>query len=112
MLSECKSELASWLPATKPDVVLAPFGGWQKGWHDALLKLSGNPGPGVVNLTLPPSPDMFAGIRQNARKPGEIAIERVVARLQHTELGPLDLIQNTMLHGEWHDGATLPGRVT
>lgn len=110
MLNECKSHLASWLPRTKPDVVLAPFGGWQKSWRDALMQLSGNPDLGVVNLTLPPSPGIFSGIQQNARNLGQIAIERVVARLQHNELGPLVLIQNTMLHGEWHDGETLPDR--
>lgn len=108
LLREVRDDIAAWMKEQVPDVVVIPLGGWQEDWHAMLVKFTQNRTLGVVNLSLPPNPGRFAGIQQNAHKIGEIAIERVVARLQHNDQGPLSLIQNTMLHGEWHDGETLP----
>ncbi|MDR1283606.1 MAG: LacI family transcriptional regulator [Opitutaceae bacterium] len=110
MRHKCEAGIGAWLSEEKPDVVLAPLAAWQHDWRRMILQLAGNPDTGVVNLTLPPDPGNFSGIQQNAQKLGRIAVERVAARLQHNDLGPLHIIQNTMLHGEWHDGETLPDR--
>lgn len=94
-----------WCLRERPDVIALPLG--DTDWR-ALAILPG--APGVVNLTLPAHDRNCAGILQNTFRLGEIGVERVVSRLLHNDLGPLDSIQTTMLHGDWVDGASLPPR--
>jgi hypothetical protein len=98
-------QVADWCQRERPDVILSPLG--DNDWRE-LAKLPGS--PGVVNLTLPTKTQDCAGILQDTFKLGEIGIERLVSRLLHNDIGPLTRIQNTMLHGEWIMGESLPPR--
>jgi LacI family transcriptional regulator len=96
------SEIKAWYQREKPDVIVLPLG--DNNWR-FLRRLPGS--PGVVNLTRPSRDHDCAGIFQNTFRLGEIAVERVASRLLHNDIGPLERIQNTMLHGEWMDGPSL-----
>ena len=101
-----KPIIKAWCLKERPDVIVSPLGAAQDSWLGELRALPGS--PGVVNLTLPPHAADCAGILQDAFKLGQIAVERMVARLQRNDIGPLSQTQNTMLHGAWMDGASLP----
>lgn len=98
-------EIDEWCRRERPEAVVLPLG--DNDWRD-LGRLPGS--PGVINLSLPAKVKDCAGILQDTYKLGEIAIDRVVSRLLHNDIGPLERIQNTMLHGEWMDGTSLPMR--
>jgi LacI family transcriptional regulator len=92
-----------WYERETPDVIVLPLAG--EDWR-SLRKLPGN--PGVANLSLPNATTGCAGILQDTHRIGAIGVQRVVSRLFHNDIGPLDRIQNTMLAGEWLDGESLP----
>lgn len=104
----CAPEVEAWCRRERPDVIVSPLGAAQNAWLKEWRSLPGS--PGVVNLTLPRESGECAGILQDAFKLGQIAVERMVARLQHNDIGPLPRTQNTMLHGSWANGASLPPR--
>ena len=103
-----KPIIKAWCLSERPEVIVSPLGAAQDSWLGELRAMPGS--PGVVNLTLPPQPGECAGILQDAFKLGQIAVERMVARLQRNDIGLLSQTQNTMLHGTWVDGASLPGK--
>lgn len=96
--------IPGWYAAERPDVVimseLNPHG------HYAL------PGRvGLVSLSLEePSLGRVAGIFQDNRSMGRVAIDRLVARLERGEFGPDDRGRINMLAGRWVDGGSAPGR--
>ncbi len=98
-------KIAAWCRREKPDVVVMPLG--SVNWRE-MADLPGK--PAVANLSLPSKSGDTAGILQDTFQIGEIGVERVVSRLLHNDIGPLDRIQNTMLHGEWIDGESVPQR--
>lgn len=102
-------DMKDWCSCERPDAILSPLGVDQEKWLQFFRQLPGP--PGVVNLTLPPSVTNFAGIQQDAFKLGQIAAGRLVSRLQQNEIGPFSQTQNTLLHGAWLDGPTLPSRM-
>jgi len=51
-----------------------------------------------------------AGIRQNSRRVGEIAVEILTGQLQQHSAGLPELPTATLVDGTWFDGESLPGR--
>lgn len=98
--------LRTWALRERPDAVISPLGAAQEEWLPLLASLPSR--PGVASLTLPSSSGPCAGIFQDVRRFGKIAVERVVSRLYHNDFGSLDRIQNIMLHGSWCNGESLP----
>lgn len=98
--------IEAWHQTQRPDVVISPLGSAQTEYDEHFATLPGR--PRLVNLTRPAGAGGCAGILQDAARLGEIGIERVVSRLQHNDFGPLYRIQNSLLHGEWIDDASLP----
>lgn len=101
--------IEAWHRRERPDVVLSPLGAAQAEYKAHFDRLPSR--PGVVNLTRAAGAGGCAGILQDSARLGEIGVERVVSRLQHNDFGPLYRIQNSFLHGEWIDDASLPPRV-
>lgn len=66
---------------------------------------------GLVSLSLEePSIGRVAGIFQDNRRMGGVAIEHLVARLERCEFGPDDRGRLHLLAGRWIDGGSAPGR--
>ena len=95
--------LPDWYTQEKPDVVimseLNPHG------HYPLP-----PEVGIVSLSLEEqSLGQLAGIYQDNRRQGEVAIEHLVARLERCEFSSDDRSRVQMLAGKWVAGPTAPG---
>lgn len=93
-----------WYAREKPDVVIMsemdPHG------HYPLP-----PEVGLVSLSLEEqSLGRVAGIFQDNRRMGGIAIEHLVARLERCEFGPDDRARLHLLAGRWFPGESAPGR--
>ena len=69
------------------------------------------PKVGLVSLSLE-EPDLgrVAGIFQDNRRIGAIAIEHLVARLERCEFGPDDRGRINLVAGKWLAGGSAPGR--
>ncbi len=96
--------IADWCSRERPDVVimseLNPHGRY------ALPRKVG-----LVSLSLEePAVGRVAGIFQDNRRMGAVAIEHLVARLERCEFGPDDRGRLHLLAGRWVDGASAPGR--
>lgn len=96
--------IPAWYAKEKPDVVimseLNPHGRY------ALPRKVG-----LVSLSLEePSFGRVAGIFQDNRRMGSVAIEHLVARLERCEFGPDDRGRLHLLAGRWCDGSSAPGR--
>jgi len=52
-----------------------------------------------------------AGVRQNCRRVGELAVEILTRQLQQHTFGLPELPTATLVEGTWFDGESLPGRV-
>lgn len=96
--------IPEWYAREKPDVVimgeLNPHGRYPL-----------PPKVGLVSLSLEePSLGRVAGIFQDNRRMGAIAIEHLVARLERCEFNVEDRGRVHMLAGRWMAGPTAPGR--
>lgn len=66
---------------------------------------------GLVSLSLEePSLGKVAGIFQDNRRMGAVAVEHLVARLERCEFGTDDRGRLNLVAGRWFAGATAPGR--
>jgi LacI family transcriptional regulator len=95
--------IPTWYAQEKPDVVimseLNPHG------HYPLP-----PKVGMVSLSLEePSLGRVAGIFQDNRRLGAVAVEHLVARLERCEFGPDDRGRLHMVAGRWFAGVTAKG---
>jgi DNA-binding LacI/PurR family transcriptional regulator len=96
--------MSAWYAREKPDVVVMsdvdPRG------HYPLPPLVG-----IVSLSVEePFRGMLAGVFQDHRRLGAIAIEHLVARLERCEFGPDDRGRLHLVAGQWLPGDTAPGR--
>ncbi len=64
-----------------------------------------------VDVLLDREPDgRIAGVRQNSRRVGELAVEILAGQLQQNTFGIPQFSTATLVEGTWFDGATLPVR--
>lgn len=96
--------MPAWCARERPDVIimseLDPHGRYPV-----------PPRVGLVSLSLE-EPDLgrVAGIFQDNRRMGAIAIEHLVARLERCEFGPDDRGRVNLVAGRWLAGGSAPGR--
>lgn len=96
--------IPDWYAREKPDVVI--MGELNPHGHYPLPSKVG-----LVSLSLEePSLGRVAGIFQDNRRMGAIAIEHLVARLERCEFGVEDRGRVHMVSGRWVAGPTAPGR--
>lgn len=104
--SDIVGAMPGWYAQEKPDAVimsdLNPRG------HYPLP-----PRVGMVSLSVEePSRGEIAGIFQDHRRMGAIAVEHLVARLERCEFGTNDRGRLHLVAGQWLPGASAPGRGT
>ena len=49
-----------------------------------------------------------AGVRQNHKTVGAVAVEMLAAQLQHNKVGIPDIPTTTFVEGTWYDGRSCP----
>ena len=100
--------LAKWLKQHRPEVLLSygPF------VRPSLAELGlAVPKDLAFVETFLLSPDgTTAGVRQNCRRVGELAVEILEGQLHHNNYGVPSIPTATLVEGTWHDGASLPPR--
>jgi LacI family transcriptional regulator len=97
-----------WLERHKPEVVISKNSFVQ----DALREL-GIEAPrdlAFVDVFLEDSTGAVAGVRQNHRTVGALAVEILAGQLQHNKRGVPEIPTTTYVEGTWFDGATCPKR--
>jgi LacI family transcriptional regulator len=101
--------LPEWLSEHRPEVVISKAEfllpafqalGWQVPRDIAL-----------VDIFLEDFSGQTAGVRQNHREVGALAVEILSGRLQHNVRGVPAVPTTTFVDGTWFDGASLPPRV-
>jgi LacI family transcriptional regulator len=63
-----------------------------------------------ADILLPQSDGKVAGVRQNCRRVGEVAIEILASQLQQNAFGVPELPNATLVESTWFDGESLPKR--
>lgn len=100
------AETARWIQREKPDVLISLL----REDHLDELKRRGIRVPGrlgVISLSVHHPESPLAGIRQNARLMGVIAMDKLIQLVEHNETGiPVHPVTLTV-DGVWHEGATL-----
>ncbi|MBE2215569.1 MAG: LacI family DNA-binding transcriptional regulator [Opitutaceae bacterium] len=106
-LSEIEAgRLAQWIGRHEPDVLL----GWGS-WIQPILAMLGMVVPrdiAFLDLDRADGGRSDAGIRQNHRAVGAIAVERVVHLLQQNLRGAPGIPTRTLVEGAWGDGESMP----
>ena len=98
--------LAEWLVREQPEVLLS-FSGFVL---PALREL-GKRVPedlGLVDVLLQDTSGTLAGMRQNCRRVGEVAMETLAHHLAHNITGIPAVPVAALVEGTWNDGASLP----
>jgi LacI family transcriptional regulator len=99
-------EFDGWLRRFQPDVLIS---------HDALVR----PRLDALGISIPrdlalidilpePSAGKVAGVRQNYRRVGEVAIEMLTRQMQQHLLGVPEIPTTTLVEGTWIDGESFP----
>lgn len=65
----------------------------------------------LIDLFLDDATGRIAGVRQNHRAVGEVAIELLAAQIQHNKVGVPDIATTTYVEGTWVPGESCPGAV-
>lgn len=98
--------LAQWIGRHQPDVVL----GWET-WIHPILSMLGMAVPrdiAFLDLDRMDTGRGGAGVRQNHRAVGAIAVERVVHLIQQNLRGAPNIPTRTLVEGAWVDGESMP----
>lgn len=105
-----RGELRKWLKKHQPEVLIsyAPF--VRSSLRDLGLKTPGD--IAFVEIFRDPADKSTAGVYQNCRRVGEVAVEVLAGQLQQNSLGIPACATATFIEGTWSDGPSLPVRAT
>jgi LacI family transcriptional regulator len=101
-----RAELERWLKRYKPEVVIS------KG--DFVLPMIKEMGLKIprdlafVDVFSEDQSGLTAGVRQNHRTVGAVAVEILAGQLQHNKFGVPEIPTTTYVEGTWFDGASCP----
>jgi len=100
--------LGRWLAEHHPDAII----GYGDYVLPALRRLGCDvPGTiGFADVLLQPGATTAAGMHQNCRRVGEVAVERLAQLLMHNITGAPTVPVATLVEGTWQHGNTLPAR--
>ena len=99
---EIAHELPGWLRKHRADVVIL-------GNAERELPALSSPGTGLVSLSVERPDDEQTGIFEDHRLLGHIAVEQVVAKLNHHVMGPMPGARLHLVEGSWVTGTTALG---
>jgi LacI family transcriptional regulator len=97
-----------WFREQRPDVVIS-FGPFVRP-HFAAMGLRVPRDVAFVDILLDSPDGTTAGVRQNCRRVGEVAVEILAGQLQHHAFGVPEFPTSTLVEGTWFDGRSLPSR--
>lgn len=100
-----EANFVKWFRKNKPDVILCQQPEILE-WLDK-LKVKVPDDVGIAHLNCPDDSGEFAGIYQNGRVIGEVAIDFLVGMVQRNERGVPDLAHSILVEGTWVDGKTI-----
>ncbi|MGJ8641611.1 MAG: LacI family DNA-binding transcriptional regulator [Opitutaceae bacterium] len=101
------SEFREWMDREQPDAIISATSGVH-----SLVKAAGykvGTDIGLATMTLLDT-TIDAGINQHSDEIGRIAVRNLIAQIQDNEFGIPKLQHQSLVGGEWVDGATLPDR--
>lgn len=100
-----EENFTKWFRESKPDVIISQ----QVEILDWLGKLGVRvpDDVGFVHMNCPDTSGQFAGVYQNGKVIGEVAMDFLVGMVQRNECGIPDLAHSILVEGTWVDGATV-----
>jgi LacI family transcriptional regulator len=102
------SDFRLWFDKHKPDILLSKAEFILPTLK--ALKLTVPTDVAFADLFLEDTSGRTAGVRQNHRNVGELAVELLAGQLQHNKYGLPEIPTTTFVEGTWFDGATCPSR--
>lgn len=103
-----KEPLADWLRRTKPDVVIGKASFVNDTFKQLGLRIPKD--LGFVDIFLDDLSGKTAGVIQNHKEVGRLAIELLAGQLQQNKYGIPTIPTTTYVEGSWFDGRSLPPR--
>lgn len=101
-----RDEFRTWVRRERPDVVIGLF--MPEHYAEILeLGLAVPAELGLVSLSVHEPGSQISGIHQNARRLGEIAIDKLIDQVERNETGIPDVPITLTLEGRWHPGQTV-----
>jgi LacI family transcriptional regulator len=98
--------LKKWLGKYRPDVVITKSSFVQAALTELGLRVPRD--LLLVDVFLEDDTGLLAGVRQNHRTVGALAVETVAGQLQHGKRGVPEIPTTTYVEGTWFDGASCP----
>jgi DNA-binding LacI/PurR family transcriptional regulator len=100
-----QKRLAAWLRKAKPDAILTDLP-----YLNSLLAKCGCRVPQDIGLAATSVLDgnARAGIDQNSREIGKVAVQMLISLINHNECGIPAICRELLIEGRWVDGDTLP----
>ncbi|MEO7413304.1 MAG: LacI family DNA-binding transcriptional regulator [Opitutaceae bacterium] len=102
------SSLERWYTRYRPDVIISKASFVQPGMAEVGLRIPED--VAFADVFLEKSGGFAAGVRQNYRSVGELAVEILAGQLQHNKFGIPEIPTTTFVQGTWSDGASCPPR--
>lgn len=99
---------AEWFGRHRPDLIISAEG-FVRGQIDR-LGISLPADLGYIDLSLLTPCAEIAGVRENAARVGEVALELLAAQLHQNVCGLAQIPTTTLVEGQWSDGASLPAQ--
>ncbi|HVU25849.1 MAG TPA: LacI family DNA-binding transcriptional regulator [Opitutus sp.] len=103
-----RAPFEAWLRRHRPDVLISTAAFVQP--HLEALGISVPRDLGFADILLDRFEGQTAGVRQNCRRVGELAVEILAGQLQQHAFGVPQFPTATLVEGTWFDGASLPRR--
>ena len=103
-----KEPLADWLRRNKPDVVIGKASFVNDTFKQLGLRIPKD--LGFVDIFLDDASGKTAGVIQNHKEVGRLAIELLAGQLQQNKYGIPPIPTTTYVEGTWSEGSSLPAR--
>lgn len=100
-----EASFVKWFRKHEPDVIISQQKEILKWLGNLNLKVPED--VGFVHMNCPDSSGEFAGIYQNGKVIGEVAVDFLVAMVQRNERGVPNLAHSILVEGTWVDGKTI-----
>ncbi|MEO6002968.1 MAG: LacI family DNA-binding transcriptional regulator [Opitutus sp.] len=98
-----------WLKKYEPEVVISKGSFVQPAFKALGIRIPRD--LGFVDLFLEDTSGVTAGVRQNHRAVGALAIETLAGQLQHGKRGVPEIPTTTFVEGTWFEGFSCPSRL-
>lgn len=99
--------LTSWLKKHKPDAILTDVGELREQLKNMGCKVPQDIGLAALSIL---DINADAGIDQNSREIGKVAIQLLISLINHNECGIPKICREVLVEGKWVNGTTLPPR--